>query len=175
MARRIRLNHLTLATLVDELLSTLPVSEAELVEATGLFPDTVHDYMQSMHKRGVVRIMGWTRAANHRWMPNYILGRGADVPKPAALTATEKSRLRRKGERAARAASAISTAVTTKMLKSKYGDHLRLLPSVPCTGCGTAGMLRVTEKRGPRRRWECRACLHRFTTVDPAPQDAAHA
>jgi predicted ArsR family transcriptional regulator len=92
---RRRINALSL-TLMLKTLEEGHATVHDIRDATGLCAFTVRSYLLTMHREGLVRVVGWEQDSRGRYTTAaYTLGRGKNVPKPAPRNRSETNRLYR--------------------------------------------------------------------------------
>ena len=82
-----------LATLIEALME--PRSRAELVEMTGLHRATIARYIAPLHRRRIIRIEEYCRAANNCWVAKFSMNPDGlpDARKPAPMSQAKRDAL----------------------------------------------------------------------------------
>lgn len=96
--------------LLDAVRQAGPIDYREAASLAGLSPNTVKNagYLDLLVQQGKLHIAGWRRARKGPMRPIYAWGPGETAPKPAPLTAAEKSRSHRWRQAAAEGASSLA-------------------------------------------------------------------
>lgn len=104
----VRLNAVLFAMAVEELVQG-PTSRKELMEHTGLSPETVFSIIRALHSRRLIHIAGWERdGADRASIAAFEFGDKPDAKKPRRRTHMENKRTQQ--ERKRRAAVVQATA-----------------------------------------------------------------
>lgn len=118
------------------LLCSTPMSKYDLASRAVCDQRTAQRALSALHADKLMHVASWVRCY-HAWIPVYALGPGRDARKPAPMTSTHRTRLRRKdpevciaeamAKRAARFRKSITRLTFVELRKVDEFGHERLV------------------------------------------------